>query len=402
MSFVSCDSDDDPEKTSIESFTVNFFPHRCVQLVGYVLGTADEAGFCYSTTNTDPTPENSTCLHTGFIYKDGNKDGKFCVGIDDMDPLTYYYRAYAKKDGDVILSNEVKQFTVPYNIETFEAKEVFHASARLEGRAEDSDLTVGFYYSEEKMPTRENAFSKEATLGQESFNGAYYRVYLYNLKKATTYYYRCFARKGDLDILSPEVRTFTTDDFVPGAVDLGLSVKWDNCNVGASSPEVYGTYFAWGETEGFNASIDGGKESFYTDNYKFMNNDCKLTKYYDRDHTVLEPEDDAATVNKGQPWRMPTYSEWSELRRECTWTLISNNGNQGYKVVGPNGNYIFLPAAGCFAHSDLIDSGWHGFYWSSTVGRDYTQAYCTEFNLGWQGGYTNCRIFGLSVRAVCE
>ncbi|MDO4994918.1 MAG: hypothetical protein Q4E32_07945, partial [Bacteroidales bacterium] len=129
-------------------------------------------------------------------------------------------------------------------------------------------------------------------------------------------------------------------------VDLGLpsGTLWATCNVGASRPEDYGDYFAWGETSGYN----GGKTDFSWKTYKWWNGAYdKLTKYCTVDNrTELLPEDDAAYVNWGSSWRIPTRTQQDELRKKCTWTLTSRGGVNGYEVKGPNGNVLFLPTAG--------------------------------------------------------
>jgi uncharacterized protein (TIGR02145 family) len=165
------------------------------------------------------------------------------------------------------------------------------------------------------------------------------------------------------------------------AVDLGLSVKWANCNVGASTPEEYGDYFAWGEVH--------PKNNTYT---------------YGLDSKTLPPHADAATVNWGGAWRMPTDAEWTELREQCTWTWTTQNGVYGRKVTSKtNGNSIFLPAAGYLNGSSLEDAGSHGFYWSSSLYTDYPPncAWYVGFNSDHvYGGYTY-RHGGRPVRPVC-
>ena len=150
-------------------------------------------------------------------------------------------------------------------------------------------------------------------------------------------------------------------------VDLGLpsGTKWATCNVGATSPEEYGDYYAWGETE--------PKTTYSWRTYKYGPYYGELTKYctdsdYGKDgfvdnKTVLELADDAARVNWGGQWRMPTDDEWTELRENCTWTWTNLNGKNGYEVKGANGNSIFLPAAG---YRDGFDS-YYGYYWSSSL-----------------------------------
>ena len=128
-------------------------------------------------------------------------------------------------------------------------------------------------------------------------------------------------------------------------VDLGLSVMWATCNVGAESPEDYGDYFEWGEVE--------PKITYSWDTYKYCKEGekKKLIKYCSKSSygnngftdtkTILDVEDDAATVNWGNSWRMPTDDEFTELREKCTWLWATLNGVNGYRVVGPNGNSIF-------------------------------------------------------------
>lgn len=213
-------------------------------------------------------------------------------------------------------------------------------------------------------------------------------------------------------------------------VDLGLSVKWATMNVGASSPEDYGDYFAWGETKGYKS----GKTVFSLDTYKYYlttktpdttdkdgftilgTTTSGYTKYvtsakassygydgfYDN-KTVLDPADDAATANWGGSWRMPTEAEQDELRNNCTWEWKELKGVKGYKVTGSNGNYIFLPAAGCRYGSSSSYVGSYGYYWSSSLFSGNSDgAIYLHFGssyVGWD--YYYGRFSGQSVRAVC-
>ena len=172
------------------------------------------------------------------------------------------------------------------------------------------------------------------------------------------------------------------------AVDLGLSVKWATCNVGATNPEDYGNYYAWGETT--------TKTSYTEDNSKTWDKDMGDIGGHSRY--------DAATANWGSGWRMPTKSEFDELIDNCTWTLTTRNGVEGYEVKSKkNGNSIFLPAAG-YCYGDTPDyeyQGCYGCYWSSTPYDTY-RAYRLGFDIG--GRYTswNGRYWGQSVRPVAE
>lgn len=184
-------------------------------------------------------------------------------------------------------------------------------------------------------------------------------------------------------------------------VDLGLSVKWATCNVGADSPSDYGDYFAWGETapkpsyEWYNCfdCLDsiGHCWGQYDRSYKF--------KQQIKPHSGL----DAARENWGGPWRMPTEKEIKELKKKCKWNSTSKNGRYGYEVTGPNGNSIFLPAAGLLKGTSSYDVGSGGYYWSSTISTtlDYWGVgRCLLFLEGAPKVDNASRKNGLSVRPV--
>lgn len=191
------------------------------------------------------------------------------------------------------------------------------------------------------------------------------------------------------------------------AVDLGLpsGLKWATCNVGATRPEEYGGYYAWGETE--------EKSNYDYSTYKWCNGSCDtMTKYCINssfgtvdNKTVLESDDDVAHVKWGGGWRMPTFGELHELYSNCTWLWITINGIKGYKVTGPNGNSIFLPAAGYCDGTDVDGRGSFGGIWSSSLGGDCSDC---AYRLGFDDGEYDCayddcyRYSALSVRPVCE
>lgn len=183
-------------------------------------------------------------------------------------------------------------------------------------------------------------------------------------------------------------------------VDLGLSVKWATCNVGATAPEEYGDYFAWGETS--------PKSDYAWSTYKFgwknsLSKYTTLSSYggLSVDYKIeLELEDDAAHVNWGGTWRMPTVNEQDELLSKCTWTWTTQNGVNGYKVTSNiNGNSIFLPAAGSCSASGLVDAESVGYYWSTSLNIAYNEA---AYILHPNSTYSSSRDQGLPVRAVCE
>ena len=182
------------------------------------------------------------------------------------------------------------------------------------------------------------------------------------------------------------------------AVDLGLSVKWADMNIGAEKTEDYGWYLAWGESK---------PKDVYNWSTYFDTNDGGNTfsKYTTSTKTTLDPEDDAAHVNWGGDWRMPTTAKLYELRNRnnCTWVWTTQNGVKGYKVTSKvNGNSIFLPAAGSRWDGELGNAGSDGGYWSSShYGFSSNNAYSLGFDSGYVGSYVSIRDLGKSVRPVC-
>ena len=187
-------------------------------------------------------------------------------------------------------------------------------------------------------------------------------------------------------------------------VDLGLpsGTLWATCNVGASRPEEYGDYFAWGET--------APKDNYNLNTYKLATAAYEawdfetLTKYNTDSNyckTTLDPEDDAAAANWGGKWRMPTDDEWTELRENCTWICVQYKN--GYEVKSKtNGNSIFLPAAGYRDNDILFNAGNYGYYWSSSLrtgSPDYVwYMYFNSCNMHRDGSR---RYYGQTVRPVC-
>lgn len=182
-----------------------------------------------------------------------------------------------------------------------------------------------------------------------------------------------------------------------GAVDLGLpsGTLWADRNVGADSPEDYGDYFAWGETS-TKSIYDGRNYKWRQDSSKYGNS--SFGSGFNKN--TLNLADDAAYVNMGAQWRMPTYKELNELRSKCTWTWTTIKGTTGYKVTGPNGNSIFLPAAGYRSDRTLNSAGFSGYYWS--VLRDGSSANSLFFNSPNRSMNRYDRGLGFTVRAVAR
>ena len=207
------------------------------------------------------------------------------------------------------------------------------------------------------------------------------------------------------------IRPIGGGDTIPGAVDLGLpsGLKWAAWNVGASQPEQFGYYFAWGEIE--------PKFIYDVTTYKWcLGEQWTITKYNDQDFAgivdnkfELDPEDDVAHVQWGEKWRMPTINNWSELKSRCTWEWTSVNNVNGYRVTGPNGNSIFLPAAGYRLSWWYDELGSGGNYWTNAIhSGNYLHPYSFYFSSGYtgsgQGSNWNklTRYDGLSVRPVWD
>ena len=170
-------------------------------------------------------------------------------------------------------------------------------------------------------------------------------------------------------------------------VDLGLSVKWAACNIGAENPWDYGDYFAWGEI--------APKEEYSIDN-------C-TTYEVELPDISGNPDYDAAAANWGGTWRMPTKDEMQELVDICTWTWTSNEGNNGYDITGPNGNSIFLPAIGWRGESSLGSDGGLGMYWDSTpLENDPSSSSGLNFYNSGHLVVWSYRYYGRSIRPVSD
>ena len=192
-------------------------------------------------------------------------------------------------------------------------------------------------------------------------------------------------------------------------IDLGLpsGTMWATCNVGADSPDQYGDYFAWGETT--------PKDTYNWSTYKYCNGDYNLlTKYcsqsdfgfngFTDDLKTLQSSDDAATINWGEGWSMPTYNQWVELLRKCSHSWTTINGVKGCLFTSHNGNSIFLPAASSRGDDDSRIVGDDGCYWSSTLNKTYpdgVKGFRFTLSIDDYDIYDLSREAGMPVRAVC-
>ena len=201
------------------------------------------------------------------------------------------------------------------------------------------------------------------------------------------------------------------------AVDLGLSVKWATCNLGATSPEQPGGFYSWGETTPKTSNFGSmeGYKYVKTKKSSYGDNILIYDKYYpDTDKTKLDPEDDAARVKLGGKWRMPTIAEFQELIDNCTWTLTTRGGVDGFEVKSKvNDNSIFLPFTGMYGPSGgtinpdgaTLSHKDHGFTWTSDMGGSLSgyQLWSGYYKKGKPGGWWGIqRELGVPIRPVCD
>ena len=174
-------------------------------------------------------------------------------------------------------------------------------------------------------------------------------------------------------------------------VDLGLpsGLKWATCNVGAATPEEYGNYYAWGKTM-----------PRIKDPYEYMSK-----SYLNVGDISGNATYDAARANWGATWRMPTIDEMEELAVKCTWTWSTQSCTNGYTVTGPNGNSIFLPAAGFYFGASQDDVDERGYYWSSNPYDNIKEYACLYFGFDGKNkrlGIGGRSFGGLTIRPVSD
>lgn len=203
-------------------------------------------------------------------------------------------------------------------------------------------------------------------------------------------------------------------------VDLGLSVKWATCNIGSNTIEGWGDYFAWGELQtkhdyskdtykGYQYSREweevegGGKDADGFDVPLVKKKHKSVTTWPDFSKNISGGFHDIAKAEWGGNWRIPTTQEYQELRKKCTWEWTTKNDVRGYKVTGPNGNWIFLPAAGYRVGMSSNRTETRGYYWTANMPeKSETKPYLMYLGKDTYKIFTHERYMGLSIRAVCE
>lgn len=363
-------------------------------------------GFLYSSTSStiEELKNNNNSVFDENFYSGSYTYSATFTGLSAG--TKYYYVAInLARDGKEFFG-EVKSFTtksINATVETLDADDIELFTATLNGsiqiqNTENLSKSVWFLYSS-SASTLDALKSSGTKVSTESisYDGIFVYV-LEGLPSATKFYYVACANVAG-KLFYGQVKSFSThkESDYGEAVDLGLSVKWRSCNIGATTPEGYGNYFAWGETE--------PKTSYTWSTYKWCNgSSSSLTKYNTsnsygvRDNrTVLEKDDDVAFVKLGGKWRMPTDEELAELSY-CTLSQITQNGVNGFLITGPNGNSIFLPTSG-YMNTSLRNRGSYCYYWSSSLRTEYP--YQSWYYNGYNYNY-NERYLGYSVRPVTE
>ncbi len=331
----------------------------------------------------------------------------------------YSYNAYVKLDG-TLYKAEPKTFTtasLQASVTAGASSIQYHASTisgrlTIQSEGSFSKSAVLYYSSSERTleGLKSNGTGMNLTLGADGS----YSTTISTLSSSTSYNYVVVAKVDNVELASV-IGNFTTLAPPSGSVDLGLSVFWASCNLGASKPTEYGGYYQWAGTT--DVSDTGIYLGF--DNCPYHTGRAEVygwTKYVTIESygtvdnkTTLVSKDDAASVALGGKWRIPVDAEWSELMNtdNCSWTWTTIDGVNGYKVQskkpGYTDNWIFLPAAGCRLSDNLKNVGSRGNYWSSSLATNNPSlAYYLYFKEDTFKRPSSYRSDGQSVRPVSE
>lgn len=297
---------------------------------------------------------------------------------------------------------------IEVEIVTGEAANITYTSADLSAaysiqNAKDLNAEAGFYISNQDMNEMTTlqiiANSTKMHAGSISSASGKYTLSLSDLTPVSTYYSISYISIGDKEYYGNIISVSTAG--AGEIIDMGLSVKWRSCNLGALAPEMQGDLYAWGETE--------TKVIFREYNYKWFTDyneadgSRTITKYNVNSYfgpidgkNVLEPEDDAAHVNLGYQWRMPTKDEMQELCSNCTYNWTTLNGKAVCQMISTiNGQSIYFP---------LFDSETWGEFWSSSLDENGSHR---AWDMGMGTSLQEARLFsgsgryrGMAIRAV--
>ena len=351
-------------------------------------------GICWSTSPNPQITDNCT--------DEGSGIGKFSSDIIGLSPNTkYYVNAYATNSKGKTGYGTFVSFTTNMDstyvqvpiVNTNAALEITQTSAVCGGsiinEGNDVILKKGVCWSISSNPLITDNHTDDGTGDDDYISN------LTGLSPNTKYYYRAYLKTDNNMTYYGNILTFITleeENTINGHkyVDLGLpsGLKWASCNIGAKSVENYGDYFAWGELQPTNiynqenCATFGEQMGDISGNVQF----------------------DAARYNWGASWRLPKQYEFQELINECNWIWTSENGVNGCKIIGPNGNFIFIPAAGFRNESSISNLGMYGYLWCSTPYDDSSDvsSYHLFFNGNGKSITLSERFYGRSIRPVSD
>lgn len=400
----------------------------------YIEVTSPEAGKVYAMGTVLPINWNSNVggtvkielVRNGSVQQsiissvDNYSTSNHSWGIPSLAVDAYQVRITSNETPNISGTSEVFYFEegpTPPVVSTGEVTSITSSTITVTGSIEDLGKTYnnvtqyGHVYSE----VNPNPTISDYKYNHGSTNQLLsYSTELINLKPNTRYYVRAYAEnpKGISYGTAVSVTTKTADGKDPwqptepdenGAVDLGLSVKWAAWNVGATAPEEYGDYYAWGEIETKVDYTEGNYKFMYLDSY-----DCVEYSLPGGLSDISGTEYDAATINMGKEWRMPTKLELVELNDASTAVWTTYKGVDGMRIIGPNGNSIFLPSGGFRSEYGGQNKGKSGKYWTSSLYPDWNRG---AFIYSWGrnalgtesiGVGSETRYLGLLIRPVRE
>ncbi len=381
-----------PDELTITGEVLDITDHSAM-LTGYVnlpLEFGDsEVGIMYDTGKTFEDTRKAVATEL-------NGNNKFTVTVNGLLPsTTYYYKSYVQK-GMAVKYGAVKTFATIAQRVTSISLDKTSLSLII---GEEATVTVTRVLPDNAEDKSYTWSSSDSSIASVDNCG---KVQAKSIGKTTI---KATANDGSGVFANCVIIVKGTK--AEGAVDLGLSVYWAESNLSTSGlcakPEEYGDYYAWGETE--------PKSDYSWSTYKLGSGDL-FSKYNDSDKTTLDLEDDAAHVNLGGKWRMPTEAEWVELIENCTWVWVDDYNGTGVagRIVtsdleGYKDKSIFLPAAGDLYPTNLNWEGSRGTYWSSSVGTDHPNgAWRVDFyyDIIFRDNDGRYRCYGRSVRPVTE
>lgn len=418
IAFCCCEKDPTFRVIALDNTKITATSTATTAKITYNLNLSEEGKYdngsirsCYLRYSDRPATSFNNMTYYNTLGQDIRYSGSDYFLLEDLRPNTTYY--YALRLGDMY--SAVKTFkTTGITVETGTATDITTSSAKLSGKCtlngaklQESGILV--HTSSSMSYTN---YTKRASGTYTNFNAT-----ITGLMSNTTYYYCAYAKDSEGYIYYGDVKNFKTVNqpirSAKTAVDLGLSVKWAAGNVGATDETNYGQLYAWGETTTKSSYVWG---TYLYCNYK--NDWSGMTKYTIADgqtsgswysygtfigdnKRTLTLSDDAANANWGGNWRMPTESELSELANNCSWEWVTFHGMQGFWIVGPNGNSIFLPAAGWKSGTETHTLGVEGFYWTSSLSTYSDWARAIFISSGSSRWESKDRFYGFAVRPVC-